>query len=305
MSATTSRKRNGDPLDRRTLPERPHYATGVLLDSADFISEQTYHRGRLAQAVGFITGGGTLAGLRVAHQAPSAQRPEEIRVDAGLAVDRVGRLVELPRAACLRLQRWWDQLSDTEAGRDDLQRAAYEDVARFASARANDEAGQGDAPALPARAVVADVFLRFVACEQGYTPSFANGPFDALDAVSPSRVRDAYELLLVTRAGLDDDVDGLPAAPELPADATERRNAIHDAILAGWPDRGEPDRPKALPPLAEHPEGMDTSAQFLARVLIPVTADNPPQRDGSAVVVDNWPRRFLPSTQLLQRWLAP
>ncbi len=305
MSATTSRKRNSDPLDRRMLPERPHYATGTLLDSADFISEQTYHRGRLAQAVGFITGGGTLAGLRVGHQTPTAERPEEIRVDAGLAVDRVGRLIELPRSACLRLQRWWDQSSATEAGRDDLRRAAYNDLDRFTSARATDEAGQGDAPALPARAVVADVFLRFVACEQGYTPSFANGPFDALDSVSPSRVRDAYELLLVPRPGLDDDFSGLPTTPNLPANPAARRNAIHDAILAGWPDRGEPDRPKPLPPLSEHPEGIDTSAQFIARVLIPVTADNPPQRDGRAVVVDNWSRRFLPSTQMLQRWLAP
>jgi hypothetical protein len=304
MSATGSHQRHVDPLERRTSPERPHYATGVLLDSDDFISEQTYHRGRLAQAVGFITGGGTLAGLGIAHVAPAAQRAEEIRVAAGLAVDRLGRLIELPRAACLRVQRWWEQIAADEAGRDDLGRAAYDNLGRFISDRASAGAGQSGAPALPSRAVVADLFIRFVACEQGYTPSFANGPFDALDSVSPSRVRDAYELMLVLRPGLDDDFSGLPGTPNLPADPTARRNAVHDAILAAWPDRGEPDRPNPLPPLPEHPNGVDTSAQFLGRVLIPVNAANPPQRNGHAVVVDNWSRRFLPSTQMLQHWLA-
>jgi hypothetical protein len=303
MSATASKRKN-DPLDQRTLPERPHYATGMLLDSADFIAEQTYHRGRLAMAVGAITGGGTLAGLRVGHRPRNGQRPEEIGVEAGLAVDRLGRLIELPRAACLRLQRWWDQMEGTEKGRDDLRQAAYDDVERFVSARAEREAGQDDAPALPARAVIADIYLRFVACEQAYTPSFANGPFDALDSVAPSRVRDAYELMLVPRHGLDDDFSGLPFAQALPNDPVERRDAAQNAILDGWPDRGEPDRPKPLP-AAEHPDGIDTSAQFIARVLIPVDASTRPQRDGQAVVVDNWARRFLPSTQLLLRWLAP
>ena len=45
----------------------------------------------------------------------------------------------------------------------------------------------------------ADIFLAFHPCERGYTPAFASGPFDALDASQPSRVRDAYELTLVPR----------------------------------------------------------------------------------------------------------
>jgi len=304
MSATASSKRKNDPLDQRLFAERPHYATGMLLDSSDFIAEQTYHRGRLAMAVGAITGGGTLAGLRVGHRASTTERPEEIGVDAGLAVDRLGRLIELPRAACLRLQRWWDHMDDTDKGRDDLRRAAYGNVERFVSARAEREAGVGDAPALPTRAVIADIYLRFLLCEQGYTPSFASGPFDALDAVAVSRVRDAYELLLVPRHGLDDDFSGLPFAAALPTDPVERRDAAQDAVLDGWPDRGDPGNSKPLPP-AEHPNDIDTSAQFIARVLIPVDASTQPQRQGEAVVVDNWARRFVPSTQLLLRWLAP
>ena len=152
-----------------------------------------------------------------------------------------------------------------------------------------------------------DHALRFIACESGLTPSFASGPFDALDAVTTSRLRDAYELLLVTRPGLDDDFDGLPpAGTDLSAiaDADERRAALQDAVLDGWPEEGTAGQANALPPLPEQPTGLDPTAQFLARVLIPVSAGTPPARDGAGVVVDNWSRRFVASTHLLQRLLG-
>ena len=91
-----------DPLYRQPGAERPAYATGMLLDAQDFTDEQTYHRGRLARAMAFLAGGGTLAGLRVEHVLGSDTQVEEIRVNPGLAVDRLGRLVEVPRRACLR-----------------------------------------------------------------------------------------------------------------------------------------------------------------------------------------------------------
>jgi hypothetical protein len=56
--------------------------------------------------------------------------------------------------------------------------------------------------------------------------------------------------------------------------------------------------------LPDHPTGVDPTAQFVARVLIPVTAGTPPERDGAAVVVDNWSRRFVPSTRLLLRLIG-
>jgi len=58
-----------DPLYTQPLSERPVYATGMLLDAQDFADEQTYHRAQLARAMAFLAGGGTLAGLRVTHQA--------------------------------------------------------------------------------------------------------------------------------------------------------------------------------------------------------------------------------------------
>ena len=307
MSALT-RLPEADPLYARPRPQRPFYATGMLLDAADFSAEQTYHRGRLAQALALLSGGGTLAGLAVGHAAENlpTDRPEEIRVAPGVAIDRLGRLVEIGRPACLRLQRWWDASLAADGG-DSLRRATYDNLARFLSPRIQAEAGTGGIPAVPARAVVADVFLRFVACETGFTPSFASGPFDALDAVATARLSDAYELVLVARDALDDAFSGLPE-PGLDlaaiADPDARRAALQDAVLAGWEASGRSGQEGQLAPAAEHPRDFDHTAVFLARVLIPATADLPPQRDGTAVLVDNWSRRFIPSLGLLGRWVG-
>jgi hypothetical protein len=299
-----------DPLYAQPLSERPLYATGMLLDAEDFSAEQTYHRVQLARAMAFLAGGGTLAGLRVTHQAatagPNAQ-PEEIRVEPGIAVDRLGRLIELPRPACLRLTRWYEAQNAIDAG-DTLRRAAYANLDRFLSARAIAEAALPAAVAIPARAVVADVFVRFVACPRGLTPSFAAGPFDALNAVSTSRVRDAYELLLVPRQGLDDAYDGLPVPPgasvigDTAAPAGERHAALQNAVLAAYTTSGRAGNAGQLAPLPEQPTGIDPTAVFIGRVLIPVAAGDPPQRLGTAVLADNWRRRFIPSASLLAQW---
>src|SRR6267378_3669488 len=304
--STIARMPEADPLYTQPLSERPVYATGMLLDAQDFADEQTYHRAQLARAMAFLAGGGTLAGVRVTHQAATTGEhavPEEIRVEPGLAVDRLGRLIELPRPACLRLPRWYDAQNAIDGG-DTLRRSAYADLGRFLSERAIAEAA-----AVPDRAVVADVFLRFVACPRGLTPSFAAGPFDALNAVSTSRVRDAYELLLIPREGLDNGYDGLPVAPpgtaavgDATADPAVRRAALQDAVLALYPSRGHSGNAGQLEALPEQPNGLDPTAVFIARTLIPVGAGDPPVRQGDAVLVDNWRRRFLPSVSLLAQW---
>ena len=304
-----SRAPDADPLYARPAAERPSYATGMLLDAQDFTDEQTYHRGRLARALASLTGGGTLAGLRVV-QSPATTganaRPEEIRVEPGLAIDRLGRLIEVPRPACLRLQAWFDAERAADGG-DRLRRAAYASLNRFLSPRAIAEAGSGGRPPIPARGVVADVFLRFIACARGLTPSFATGPFEALDAVATSRVRDAYELQLIAREGLDDGFNGLPSSgPDLAAIANpdERRARLQDAILDSYQASGRAGSPGDLDPLPEHPAGVDRTSVFLARVVIPVGAANPPARAGTAVVVDSWRRRFVASSSLISRWVG-
>jgi hypothetical protein len=314
--STLARLPEADPLYAQPLSERPVYATGMLLDAQDFADEQTYHRVQLARAMAFLAGGGTLAGLRVTHQAATTGAnavPEEIRVEAGLAVDRLGRLIELPRPACLRLPRWYDSKNAADGG-DTLRRSAYAGLGRFLSERAIAEAGVLDAAPVPGRAVVADVFVRFVACPRGLTPSFAAGPFDALNAVSTSRVRDAYELLLIPREGLDDAYDGLPAAPgpaavgdteaDTPARRSARRDALQDAVLGAYPVSGRSGSAGQLAPQPEQPNGLDPTAVFIARALIPVAAGDPPVRQGDAVLVDNWHRRFIPSASLLAQWIG-
>src|SRR5258706_462277 len=125
--STVARTPEADPLYAQPLSERPLYATGMLLDAQDFADAQTYHRVQLARAMAYLAGGGTLAGLRVTHQVATSgpnARPEEIRVEPGLAVDRLGRLIELPRPACLRLPRWYDAQNAVDGG-DTLKRVAY------------------------------------------------------------------------------------------------------------------------------------------------------------------------------------
>ena len=109
-------------------------------------------------------------------------REEELLIEPGLALDRLGRIVEIPRSACIRLGRWFDQQAD-----DLLERGLF----RGAEAVVVDGS--------PVPGVVADLFVRFLACERGKTPAFAAGPFDALDAVVPSRLRDGYEPRLFVR----------------------------------------------------------------------------------------------------------
>jgi hypothetical protein len=295
-----------DPLFARPAPERPAYATGILLDAQDFSDEQTYHRGRLARALAFIAGGGTLAGLAASHRPASATATatEEVQVAPGLAVDRLGRLIELPRPACRGLDDWFADVAAMDGG-DLLRTSRYDDLARFLSPRFLNPPAPETPPVLPARAVVADVFVRFALCPVGLTPSFAAGPFDALNAVSTSRVRDAYELQLVARPALTDTQTGLPRASdaervfaETTSSAEARRNALQDEVLAAY-SAAYGSSGAALPPGPEHPSGIDPSAVFVARLLLPVDASLVPQRTAETPLVDNYARRFLPALNLL------
>jgi hypothetical protein len=292
---------DADPIYAQPLAERPAYATGMLLDAQDFSDEQTYHRGRLARAMTFLAGGGTLAGLKVEYVAAGASTPEELRVQPGLAVDRLGRLIEIPRPACLRLDNWFALLQALDSGTTLLE-ASFDNLARFVSQRSVD-----DVVVLPARALVADVFIRFAECPIGLTPSFAAGPFDALNAVSTSRIRDAYELQLIARTTLSNVYSGLPTPvidPKITDLSTEtsRRRALEDSVFGAYAASCHPDGIHGLTRASEQPDGLDPSAVFLARVFVPVGVANPPARTMSAVVVDNFARHFLPSASLLSQW---
>jgi hypothetical protein len=265
-----------DPLIGRLSaeegPDRVHYALGTLLDAADFQDEQLYHRGRLARALATLFGAGTVAGLKAGFKegrgAGDARDLEldELVIAPGLAVDPFGRLIEVPRPACIRLKRWLDHYRHED--RIGLLLGALH---------------QGRA--------VAWLFARFVACERGKTPVIAQGPFDATNAVAPSRIRDGYELRLFLEGASDlpafarapDPAD--PTAPHLPAErpapagaagSSDRLRALQDAILEGW---GRPADQKD-----------DPGWVLLARADVPVKADH--TYDGAAPVLDNHLRPF-------------
>lgn len=275
-------------------PERVHYAAGVLLDAEDFGAEQRYGRGRLARALAALFGAGTIAGLAVA----CGDTPErEVTVAPGLALDRLGRLIEIRRPQCLRLARWLLALaSEGEARR----------VVAIASARD----GEGG------RVLPLDVHLRFTSCPRGRTPAFAAGPFNATDYTVPARVADGFELLLdfapaAPDSSLREPTNSVPpydtalaelaALPEEDRSARRREMAV-DAALAAWP-LPDPADTSRLRPLSEHREPESWLNLLLARLAVPVTQTAPdalPVIDlARPVAVDN---RLRPIVFNPHRW---
>src|SRR5688500_5786011 len=94
-----------DPLRLPPLPDRLFYAPSTMLGTEDFLDEQTYHLGRLSRALAAHFGSGSIVGLRVVWQAAADGKPEELHVMAGLALDRLGRMIEVPAKACIRLDK--------------------------------------------------------------------------------------------------------------------------------------------------------------------------------------------------------
>jgi hypothetical protein len=273
MTGKFATMKDSDPLTLARKPERVNYATGVLLDAQDFRDEQTYHRARLARVLRYALGMGTLAGLRVVVHTPIGKEKEvEIRVEPGAAIDRLGRLVEVGTASCIRLDRWF-------AGQE--------------PEKLNN--------ALVGGAVIVDLFLSAHVCERAKTPAFAAGPFDALDAVVSARLEDSFELKLVLRVE-----DALP--PPLPKNfwPTQTPKRL-EAVLGSWFEGVQ-----EMEGLQEHVDGQDFSAVFLARISIPAAPgvpanDRPTWLDGKPITADNNDRPFifLPGKWLGEPFKAP
>jgi hypothetical protein len=199
-------------------------------------------------------------------------------------------MIELPAAACIRLVKWFDGQQDA--------------LLRLANHGA------------PFGGVVVDLFVRFSACERGLTPAFVSGPYDAIDAVAASRVRDAYTLELVPRtehvAGPDPDIPPLPKDPWPDVSAmnpAQRRTAVRNAVFQSWregSDSWNENGPNRLP---EQPDGLDPLSLFLARITIPTTAESAgaarPVRDlTKPVVVDEDQRPLVYPVSALARMLG-
>ncbi len=298
-----------DALEAAERPDRPHYATGVLLDAGDFLDEQTYHRSRLARALAYLHGAGTLCGLALTPPQPLGD-DFELAVQPGLALDRYGRLIEVPRPWCIRINRWYAALADAANA---LGRAALRDALR------------GDR-------VLVDVFIEFMPCERGKTPSFAEGAIDATDATVPNRLRDGFRFHLAPRDIDPTDSATLPGARFAAFTATTPEGRLaelklqllgaFDGTLArpgerSFPPVGQPqlayarEQPLTLPPAAAGDSAalLSPAALFLARLRIPATAaggDSPPLPDFTAMTVadiDNLSRAFVFPTDALARVL--
>lgn len=264
------------------FPDRVFYATGVSLDAEDFQAEQLYHRSRLARSIAYLHGFGTIAGLEVVVETPTPGKEEELIVKPGIASDRLGRLIEIPKSVCIRTQRWLDNQQSNPQG---------------VKVRTDGSSSW----------VWADVFLRFVPCERGKTPAFAAGPYDALDAVTPSRIRDRYELTLILR---QEDNPSLPQNPwvNLSAitDLNERRRQLHQLIFHAWGEGTQQWDKNGPVPLTEHIAGQNTTSLFLARVTIPVIKDaaNKLVRTSTAITINNEARAFVYTAGALASWLG-
>jgi hypothetical protein len=208
----------------------------------------------------------------------------EVSVAAGLAIDRVGRMIEVPRSVCIYLQPW----------------LAARTVSDLTSA-------------LHGPNILVDVFAAFVPCTQGVTPSFATqDDYNATDAFCANRLLDSFAMQLVLRTDANplvpqDPWVGLGAAPG--AVTSPVAQALKQSILLAKAG------PAAMPPFAasgspgtEYPPGLDTSSVFLARLFIPATAPTtagqPPLYNVNQVAIDNLSRLFLYSTSMVARTLG-
>lgn len=205
----------------------------------------------------------------------AGQAQVEVSVSPGLAIDRVGRMIEVPQRVCIYLQSW----------------LAAQSVSDLTSAF------QGGN-------VLVDVFATFAPCTRGATPAFAaRDDYNATDAFRANRLLDSFAMQLVLRT---DQNPQLPRDPWKSVGTTPTAAQWKQAILAAQSG------PASLPPFAsggvagaEYPPNLDTSAVFLARILIPAAAPTsaglPPSANVNQIFIDNMSRLFLYPTSVLAR----
>jgi hypothetical protein len=274
-------------MNTETLPfpaaaRRVNYKDGILLAASDFQQEQIYHRARLAAALCRLHGFGTVAGLKVERFEAGSIRPEdgtpreeeELLVNPGFALDRQGRVIEIPRPYCLRLQRWFEQ----ETARVPETFNAFRNGTK--------------------RYLLADIFLGYTECPNGLRPSFPEPAADATDAVIAARIQEGFSLSFLSR-----DCDPETDAPPLPGprfeDQPTNYRALLDAVYASYNAEGAFEYP---------PDFEDTAAVFLSRVLVRLA--DPPATDlarhpSGEVIIQDEGRPIVVPTDLLRILLPP
>lgn len=269
-------------------PNAPFTAPSAIVDSNNNIQilngNVTFTAGPLAPVWSTAIGSTTLDG-NPAISAWTCVGPSqlEVAVTAGMAVDRVGRMIEVPRTVCIRIQPW----------------LANQPLAGLNSFLTG---GSGN--------ILVDVFATFVSCTQGVTPCFATqDDYSATDAFSANRMLDSFAMQLVLRDDSSPQVphDPWDAAGAVPAGAITPTIAqsLKQSILSlnAGPASAPPFTSTGSKP-AEIPPGFDASSVFLARISIPSTqgaSGDPPNFDLNNIVIDNLSRLFLYPAALVAR----
>lgn len=272
-------------------PQRVYYSTGRMLGVDDFQADQDYHRGRLARALVQLYGTGTVSGLLVQTDGNPDLTKLEIQVTPGIAIDRVGRIIEVPRLVCVVLNDWLNQTAQAWT-------AQQKKLVSGQTALPDPNTAIHDGAHL-----MVDVFATFVPCTRGLTPNFASeDDYDATDSFSANRWLDSFAMQLVLRT------DQTPLTPVDPWKAG-------GAIAAAGSNLTAPNLANlqnlvlaatAGPATAavEYPPNFDATSVFLARLLIAATAGTagqPPTWDLTHVAIDNNSRLFVYPVPLLGR----
>jgi len=269
-------------------PNAPFPLPSAIIDSNNNIQilngSATFTSGPIAPVWSTAIGSTTLDG-NPAIPAWTCVGPAqlEIEVTPGMAVDRVGRMIEVPRTVCIRIQPW-------------LANQPLADLNSFVTS------GSGN--------VLIDVFATYVACTRGVTPCFGTqDDYSATDAFSANRMLDSFAMRIVLR---DDSGAGLPKDPwdvagAIPSGAItpDIAKSLKQSILAANSGPGStPPFADSGPTPSEIPPGFDASSVFLARISIPATAGasgEPPVFDLNSITIDNLARLFLYPAALVAR----
>jgi hypothetical protein len=269
-------------------PSTPFTVPSAIVDSNSNVqvlkASATFTTGSSAPTWSTAIGSTTADGSNAAAWTCVGPAQLEIAVTPGLAIDRVGRMIEVPRTVCIRIQPW----------------LANQTVSDLNSA-------------LHSGNVLVDVFATFIPCTRGVTPCFATQDnYDATDAFSPNRLLDSFAMQLVLRTDAAPQLPKDPWLPIGPVPTTPITPAITQGLKQSilYASSGAaataPFSVNGATP-AEYPPGFDLSAVFLARISIPATAGasgQPPSYNLTKISIDNLSRLFLYPASLVARSLG-
>ena len=256
--------RNDVVARTREARGRVFYATGVLLNAQHRDADQPDNHRGLARALAYLHGSGTLAGLEVTWERATGGRGERLVVKPGIALDRLGRIIEVPRDASLPLDRWFDEQSDAQL------------IGGFKPS---------------VQGVVADVFVRLVPVEPGPTPGSAYEVklYLRQEPDPPPLPPPTWPVFMRTdgaRKDLQDAIFAAWAAWHEGDDSCDQGGA----------------RPLPEHVLGQDPTSVFLARLVLPATL--PASDARPVRTAREVVVDNRSRRFAYPPAALARWVG-